>query len=71
MTQSEKTVKKMGAISLFDRLVMTVAFWALCTLAGAGLLRFIRATDPMQYVIAGAAVGFLIYALLSPLMRKV
>lgn len=71
MTVQEKTIKKVSTIGVFDKLVMTGAFFALCSLAGLGVLRFIQAEYWTAHILAGVTVGFLCYALLSPLLRRV
>ncbi len=70
MTQADKTNKKTTSIGWFDKLMMGAAFLVLCFLAVIGMLRFVHATWPTSYGLAALAVGFLVYTLLSPLVRK-
>lgn len=60
----------MVKIPWFDRLVMSIAFFALCFLAGLGVMKYLRAPYPLDYALAGLSVTFLVYSLLSPLVRS-
>lgn len=67
---AQETTKKLSNVGWFDRLMMGAAFAGLCFCAWVGLVNYVQAAQPINYALAGAGVGFLIYTLLAPLMRK-
>ena len=54
-----------------DRAMQGAGAAALVALAGHDLVKhIIRAPHPLQYVLAGGAIAFLIYVIVAPLFRR-
>lgn len=70
MSAQEKTYNKLNSMTWYDKVIMTAAFFALCVLGVLGVLPYIKAEGYLAYGLASLAVGFVVYTMLSPLLKK-
>jgi hypothetical protein len=53
-----------------DKAMMGAAAFVLVALAAKEMLNYISAAHPFNYIMAGAMMTLILYALLSPIYRK-
>lgn len=65
----KKATKKDGNI-LFDRLLQGIGAGAILFLAFYEVLRHVTAQYPINFILAGGAIVFLLYAIVAPELRR-
>lgn len=71
MSQKEtKTEAAVARNNFLDRGMMGVASAAIVMLAYKTVLTHVRAIPPLNYVLAGAFLAFLLYLVVGPLFRR-
>lgn len=56
--------------NIIDRALMGVGAFVLVMAAGHGIMPYIKAAEPVNYLLTGAAVSALMYMVLAPMFRK-
>lgn len=69
-TPSKNTTVKRNPNTVMDRMWQGAAGAAICFLAFREILRHVKATEGMNYILALVALGFLMYTLIAPQFRR-
>lgn len=65
----EKAMKNQSSNTWMDKVMQGCAVFTLSALAYHEILRHVKATEPVSFVLAGMVVAFLVYLILAPLFR--
>lgn len=65
-----KNIKQVGQNMVMDRILMGASAFVLMALAVKGLLPLIKATEPVNYLLAVGFLSTIMYLILAPFFRK-
>jgi hypothetical protein len=68
--KAQKKANKTDGNTLLDRALQGVGAGVIIFLAFYEILRHVRATEPVNYILAAGAIVFLLYLMVAPTFRR-